>query len=147
MPRVTRAALRSQSNNEESDSTSTAPLPASTRRLPLGETDGNQGDRSSVILNPEKVTKALNKGIVKGKKSKALNKAKENVAPVRHQDNGDIVLKDDYESETSSAVDEACQSLISPENEGTLLQLSLALPKFMISLLTSSASSHSPTSG
>ncbi|KAL9611421.1 MAG: hypothetical protein Q9167_003927 [Letrouitia subvulpina] len=111
MPRVTRAALRSQSTNEESDNTSTP-----TRRPPLGETNGNQENRSLSIANPEKVTKALNKGIVKRKKSKALNKAKENVTPVGHQNNGDIVLKDDYESETSSAVDEACQALISPDN-------------------------------
>ncbi|KAL9043751.1 MAG: hypothetical protein Q9214_003069 [Letrouitia sp. 1 TL-2023] len=127
MPRVTRAALRSRSNNEESDNTSTAPPPASstpTRRPPLGETSGNQENRSLMIINPEKVTKALNKGIVKGKKSKALNKTKENVAPIGHQNNGDIVLKDDYESETSSAVNEACQALTNSENRVLLPEIS-----------------------
>ncbi|KAL8734368.1 MAG: hypothetical protein Q9166_001566, partial [cf. Caloplaca sp. 2 TL-2023] len=112
MPR-TRAALRSQASPEDSDIAATTPLPASppvTRRIPLGEITGNQEEVTVAVDNPEEILKA-NKGAGKGKKGKGSKKTKKDVLNDNDDEPGKV-LPDENESETSSAVEDACQDLL-----------------------------------
>ncbi len=109
MPRVTRAALRTQELQEESEIAASTPLPPTPvkKRVPLGEISDNiatevQGAELEQKLVPAK------KGSVRGKKAKKTNKQKK----VKAMDAEPEILEDDNESSTSSAVEEACQDLL-----------------------------------
>ncbi|KAL8694620.1 MAG: hypothetical protein Q9224_003532, partial [Gallowayella concinna] len=111
MPR-TRAALRSQASPDEADIAATVPLPATppiTRRSPLGEVTGNKQEMPAAVDNPEEILKA-NKGTGKGKKGKNTKKSKKDVENV-NKDESREVLPDENESETSTAVEDACKDL------------------------------------
>ncbi|KAL8721498.1 MAG: hypothetical protein Q9225_001843 [Loekoesia sp. 1 TL-2023] len=113
MPRTTRAALRSQASPEASEIAATVPLPATppvTRRTPLGEISGNQEEFPAAVEDPEGTLKA-NKGPRKGKKGKASKKPKKNDQKPDSKKSEDV-LPDDNGSETSSAVEDACQDLL-----------------------------------
>ncbi|KAL8741842.1 MAG: hypothetical protein Q9190_005601, partial [Brigantiaea leucoxantha] len=120
MPRVTRAALRSQASIEGSDIATMVPLPASPapmRRSPLGEISGNSKDGPPSTDNTQRVLPALNKGVVKGKKTKSSRMAEEMTASLYDENNDKIVLMDDCESEASSAVEEACRDLLESSDQ------------------------------
>ncbi|KAL8957094.1 MAG: hypothetical protein Q9183_006149, partial [Haloplaca sp. 2 TL-2023] len=98
---------------EDSAVAANIPLPATppvTRRKPLGELSGNQEDPPAAIDNPEEILKA-NKGHGKGKKGKGQKKAKKQVQASENRASKQVI-PDENESETSSAVEDACQDLL-----------------------------------
>ena len=112
MPRVTRAALRTQELQEESDMAASTPLPPTPvkKRVPLGEISDNVATEAQVAELEEKLVPAK-KGSVRGKKAnvtKKTNKQKK----AKAMDVEPKILEDDNESSTSSAVEEACQDLL-----------------------------------
>ena len=112
MPRVTRAALRTQELQEESDIAASTPLPPTPvkQRVPLGEISDNVATEAQVAELEQKLVPAK-KGSVRGKKAnvtKKTNKRKK----VKAMDVEPKILEDDNESSTSSAVEEACQDLL-----------------------------------
>lgn len=115
----TRAALRSQP--KDTDIAANVPLPATppvTRRKPLGEISGNQEELPAAIDDPEQILKA-NKGPGKGKKGKGAKKSKKQSQPADNQALEEVV-PDENESETSSAVEDACQDLLKEQPQGIL---------------------------
>lgn len=108
MPRVTRAALRSQVLLDEVDLAISTPLPSTPRtRVPLGEIAANTEDIKNLNLELSKTKK---KQPVKGKRKVAKKTKKHTSSKV--EDQVVEVLEDDNQSTASSAVDEACQSLM-----------------------------------
>ncbi len=117
MPRVTRAALRTQELQEESEIAASTPLPPTPvkKRVPLSEISDNVATEAQVAELEEKLVPAK-KGSVRGKKAnvaKKTNKQKK----VKAMNAEPEVLEDDNESSTSSAVEEACQDLLK-DNSG-----------------------------
>ena len=108
MPRVTRAALRSQVLLDEVDLAISTPLPSTPRiRVPLGEIAANTED----IKNPYvELSKTKKKQPAKGKR-KVVKKAKKQTES-KVEDQSIEILEDDNQSTTSSAVEEACQNLM-----------------------------------
>lgn len=108
MPRVTRAALRSQVLLDEVGLAISTPLPSTPRiRVPLGEIAANTED----IKNPYvEVSKIKKKQPAKGKRKVAKKVKKQTDSKV--EDQGVEILEDDNQSTASSAVDEACQNLM-----------------------------------
>ena len=109
MPRVTRAALRTQELQEESEIAASTPLPPTPvkKRVPLGEISDNIATEAQVAELEQKLVPAK-KGSVRGKKAKKTNKQKK----VKAMNAEPEILEDDNESSTSSAVEEACQDLL-----------------------------------
>lgn len=119
MPRLTRAAKRAQPAPGDSAVAAAVALPAtppSTKRMPLGEISGNQEELPTPVENPEQILKA-NKGPGKGKKGKSSKKSK-GLDEAGNTGKSTGVLPDEVESETSSAVDDACQDLLKDGHEG-----------------------------
>ena len=118
MPRVTRAALRSQELHADPAS---VPLPLTPikGRTPLGEASGNVAAEPSLEHEAEGVTAATKKGSRKGKKV-----TKKVVEKEVDQENSKMekpvaeVLEDDNQSQSNSAADEACKDLLD-ERAGT----------------------------
>ena len=116
MPRVTRAALRSNAALEDSDFAASVPLPSTPhkKRAPLGEIAGNvcedsrKGDTSSEVVNAKK------KGSSRAKKGRTAKTTK-----VDDSANKEI-LEDNDQSTTSSAVEEACDDLMKGHLSGRL---------------------------
>ena len=102
MPRVTRAALRSQ---EEDPASVPLPLTPIKGRAPLGEASGNTLAEPQTLNNPED-TMAAGK---KGKKGKATKKTTEQS---KVKEPAVEVMEDDNQSQTSSAAEEACKDLL-----------------------------------
>ena len=120
MPRVTRAALRSQPSPDDSVVAAAIPLPGTPpviRRTPLGEISGNQEELPAVVDDPETLLQT-NKGFRKGKNGKATKKSKKN-GQGKNKKSSEDVLPDDNESETSSAVEDACQDLRKEQTQGS----------------------------
>lgn len=117
MPRVTRAALRSNALLEEADLASSTPLPLT--RVPLGEIAGNKEEIKS---ESHELSKAEKKPPVKGKKGKVTKEAKKQENDKTGHETVEI-LEDDNQSATSSAVDEACQNLMQESSGGKCLIL------------------------
>lgn len=111
----TRAALRSQAPSEDSNTVDTTPPPA-LERAPLREITGNQEEVPVAVDDPEEILKA-NKGTGKGKKSKGSKKSKKDVGNTHDEESGKV-LPDENRSETSSAVDGACQDLLRDQTRG-----------------------------
>ena len=119
MPRVTRAALRSNTiMQEEADSAATIPLPSTPRkdRAPLGEITRNLNDENVSVEKPKEFVNATKKAPGKDKKIKGTKKVKKQTNLGGHEDYPEV-LEDDSQSATSSAVEEACQELLK-ENTG-----------------------------
>ena len=120
MPRVTRAALRLE-QQEETDIAVSTPLPQTPikGRIPLGEVAGNKGTHSEVGSTSEEQVAPTKKAIGKGKKGNNAKKAnkqkKENAIEVH-----DEVLEDTNRSVHSSAAEEACQDLLREDSPGML---------------------------
>ncbi|KAL8869932.1 MAG: hypothetical protein Q9174_003903 [Haloplaca sp. 1 TL-2023] len=97
------------------------PVPATppvTRRKALGEISGNQEGRPAAINGPEQSLKA-NKSRGKGKKGKGQKKAKKEIHASENCASKEEVLPDENESETSSAVEDACQDLLQEKPSGS----------------------------
>ena len=111
MPRVTRAALRANAALEESISEASVPLPSTPpkERTPLGEIAGNVVENLHRELDSTQPTKAKKHGPSKAKKGNVIRKAKPK--QFGRGDDNLGVLEDDNQSETSSAVEEACDDL------------------------------------
>ncbi|KAL8702156.1 MAG: hypothetical protein Q9201_004548 [Fulgogasparrea decipioides] len=115
MPR-TRAAHRSQASPEDTQIAANTPLPATppvTRRKPLREISGNQEEVPGAVDNPEEILK----GPGKGKKGKNIKKSKKDAQTAKNH-GPENVLPDKNESETSSAVEDACQDLLKEQPQG-----------------------------
>ena len=110
MPRVTRAALRTQELQEESEIASSTPLPPTPtkKRVPLGEISENMATEVQAAEVEEKMAPSK-KGPGRGKKANAAKKGQKKVKDTEAEVE---VLEDENESETSSAVEEACQDLL-----------------------------------
>ncbi len=121
MPRVTRAALRSLEQQDESDIAASTPLPQTPTqvRVPLGEVAGNKGAHSEAISTYEEQAAPAKKGTGKGKKGNNAKKAnrgmREKAEEVRIE-----VLEDANRSINSSAAEEACQDLFKDGSQGML---------------------------
>ena len=110
MPRLTRAALRSQELKEDPAS---IPLPVTPTkgRVPLKETAGNTSAEPETVEESEDITAATETGPRKSKKGNVTKKA------IKHQPSKDKeravdVLEDDNISDISSAAEEACKDLL-----------------------------------
>ncbi|KAL8798700.1 MAG: hypothetical protein Q9182_006451 [Xanthomendoza sp. 2 TL-2023] len=118
MPR-TRAALRSQASPDEAKLAATVPLPATppvTRRSPLGEITGNKNEVPIAVDDPEEILK-VNKGTGKGKKGQNSKKSKKDAQNLNNNESREV-LPDENESETSTAVEDACQDLLDEHPRG-----------------------------
>ena len=109
MPRVTRAALRSQELQEDPTS---VPLPLTPikGRTPLGEVAGNQSAEPETVDTNGKTTELAKKGPTKGK-GNAIKKATRH-NKVKHEQTFIEVLEDDDHSQNSSAAEEASKDLM-----------------------------------
>lgn len=126
MPRITRAALRSQEGQEEAINAASVPLPSTPKlkgRAPLGETSGNSVAAPTNVNTPEESVAAAKKGPGKGKKRNATKKA---IKPKNIETEEFVVevIEDDKQSQTSSAAEEACKNLME-ENSGVSLSFVL----------------------
>ena len=126
MPRVTRAALRSNAAFQDSDLAVSVPLPLTPckERPPLGEIAGNALENSHPDSGSSETIKAQRRSAVEGKKGRAAKKVKSK----SKASNEDLVevLEDDNRSASSSAVDEACEDLL--KNEVSIGSLQYVLP-------------------
>lgn len=131
MPRVTRAALRS---NTESDSTQ----PTGGARRVFGEITGNSSAQLPEVpalielpLKAEEMPpkKTAGKGKAKkGKGGKKTKKAVENEAPHK---TALEVLEDDNQSSASDAADEACENLKGEGPANGILHISILLAMWL----------------
>ncbi|KAL8656521.1 MAG: hypothetical protein Q9226_002635 [Calogaya cf. arnoldii] len=115
----TRAALRSQAPHENPDlaiTTSPSTTPSAPKRNPLGEITGNQEDVPIAVDDPEEILKA-NRGTAKGKKGKGSKKSRKDAQKPNNDESGKV-LPDENQSETSYAVDNACQDLLKDQTPG-----------------------------
>ena len=126
MPRVTRAALRSNALLEDALIAASTPLPLTPRkeRVALGDITDNNVRESPALETAEKVKEtskvAPNKaGAGRGKKAKGAKKGKKQTT--KAEEVNIEVLEDDNQSETSSAVEEACQDLMKESSGGNTL--------------------------
>lgn len=126
MPRVTRAALRSNAVLEESTVAALTPLPLTPlkERVALGEITDNQGREAPALEMTEEVKDTGTMGPTitgpgKGKKGRVTKKGKKHVA--KAEEVNVEVLEDDNKSETSSAVEDACQDLMKEGSGGNIL--------------------------
>ena len=111
MPRVTRAALRSMEQQDESDIAASTPLPQTPfkGRVPLGDIAGNKGTESEIINTSEDQAAPTKKEAGKGKKGNAAKKANKQTKEMAlvHVE----VMEDENQSVHSSAAEEASKNL------------------------------------
>ena len=126
MPRVTRAALRSNALLEDALVAASTPLPLTPRkeRVALGEITDSQMNEALELRGPEETKEtgkmAPSKAVPgKGKRGKGAKKGKKQVMKAEEVDVE--ILEDDNQSETSSAVEEACQDLMKESSGGNTL--------------------------
>lgn len=116
MPRVTRAALRWQETQEESNVAASVPLPLTpaTNRVVLGETTGNIASGKQLAIDNEDVgaTKKAPKESTRGNAAKKATKFKK----AKGEEQKVEVLEDDDQSTSSAAAEEASNDLL---NEGS----------------------------
>ena len=127
MPRVTRAALRTNSILEdEANLAAATPLPSTptVSRTPFGEVAGNVYGDSANVEEPDEALKLAKKGgAAKGRKAKGAKKGRKKNDV--EKENQVEVLEDPYQSSASSAVEEACEDLLKEDLGGkTLLSIS-----------------------
>ncbi|KAM0806067.1 hypothetical protein BDR22DRAFT_816299 [Usnea florida] len=119
MPRVTRAALRSMEQHDESSVAVLVPLPQTPTkgRIPLGEIANNKGAESQAPTNSEERAAPAKKGTGKGKKRTMAKQAKTEMTEKAEEVCVEI-LEDENQSTCSSAV-EACQDLLKDGSQDT----------------------------
>ena len=110
MPRVTRAALRSQELQEDP---TLVPLPLTPikGRTPLGEVAGNQSAQPVTVDTDGATIEPAKKGPVKGKKGNAKKQASKHNKAEKEQTSVEV-LEDDNQSQNSSAAEEASKDLM-----------------------------------
>ena len=122
MPRVTRAGLRSNAVSEENVTlASETPLPPTPikGRAPLGEVSGNLQEETITVEFPEDIVKLAKTGAAKGKGVRNAKQAKKQRPEGCLRTGEDQeVLEDENQSETSSAVEEACDDLMHQSDGG-----------------------------
>lgn len=137
MPRVTRAALRSMEQHDESSVAVLIPLPQTPikGRTPLGEIADNKGAESEAITHSEERAAPAKKEVGKGKKGitakKANTQRREKAEEVCVE-----ILEDENKSTCSSAV-EACQDLLKDGSQGMLhhtLAVNFAVSQALINI-------------
>ena len=121
MPRVTRAALRTNAILEDEANMAAAtplPLTPTVTRPPLGEVAGNFNADAFIAGELEIVLKPVKKSTATVKKSKGTKKGrkKDNT----EKENEVEVLEDDCQSSTSSAAEEACEELLKEKTGGRM---------------------------
>lgn len=119
MPRVTRAALRSNVMLEEAILAEQTPLSSTPvkRRAPLGVITGNSEENVDKPAEVDGSGDVGKKVVLKGKKGRAPKKGKKCIQTVQNEVTLEV-LEDDNQSATSSAVDEACEELIKENSKG-----------------------------
>lgn len=127
MPRVTRAALRSVEQQDESDIAASTTLPQTPikGRVPLGETTGNEGAEIEACNTSEGLAAPAKKGTGKGKKGNAVKRANKHVREMAEEPRVEV-LEDENQSMHSSAAEEASQDLLKDGSQG-MLHRTLAL--------------------
>ena len=120
MTRVTRAALRSMEQHDESSVAVLIPLPQTPikGRIPLGEIADNKGAENETITNSEERAAPAKKEVGKGKKGITAKKANTQMKKKAEEVYVEI-LEDENQSTCSSAV-EACQNLLKDGSQGML---------------------------
>lgn len=120
MPRVTRAALRSIEQQNESDIAASTPLPQTPikGRAPLGEIAANKGAENEATNNSEEKVAPAKKGTGVGKKGNPVKKADKQMRE-KVEESRDEVLEDEKQSIQDSAAEEACQNLLKNGSQGT----------------------------
>ena len=121
MPRVTRAALRSQEVLDETNIAASTPLPQTPTkiRFPLGEIAGNKGTHSEAAINPGDQVVPPKKRPGRGKKgnnAKNVDKHEKD----RAEEVPAEVLEDESPSTHSPAAMEASQDLSNNGSQGML---------------------------
>ena len=131
MPRVTRAALRSMEQHDESSVAVLIPLPQTPTkaRTPLGEIANNKGSESQVITNSEETAAPAKKEVGKGKKQTTTKKA--NIERREKAEEVCVEILEDKNQSTRSSAVEACQDLLNDGSQG-ILHHTLAV-KFAVS--------------
>ena len=121
MPRVTRAALRSMEQLDESDIAASTPLPhtPSKGRVPLGEVAGNKGAECEATNTFEQRAVPAKKGTGKGRKGNTAKKADKQTREKAEEVRVDV-LEDENQSVHSSAAEEASQDLLKDGSQGKL---------------------------
>ena len=126
MPRVTRATVRSNALLEDATAAALTPLPLTPlkERVALGEITENQVREVPTTETAEEAQETRKMGpgktgLDKAKRGKVAKKGKKQVPKVAEVNVE--VLDDDNQSETSSAVEEACQDLIKGNSGGNTL--------------------------
>ena len=119
MPRVTRAALRSMEQQDESDVASSTPLPQTPikGRVPLGEIAGNKGTEGEETNTSEEQVAPAKKGNGKGKKGNTAKKTNEQMREKAEEVRVEV-LEDENQSIHSSAAKEACRDLLQDGSQG-----------------------------
>lgn len=119
MPRVTRAALRTNAILEDEANVAAAtPLPSTPtmNRPPLGEVAGNIYGESTSQEELDGAVKLMTKVTPKGRKARNTKKtSKKNSV---EKENKSEVLEDEYQSSSSSAVEEAREELLKDNSKG-----------------------------
>lgn len=120
MPRVTRAALRSMEQQDESDVASSTPLPQTPikGRVPLGEIAGNKGTEGEETNTSEEQVAPAKKGNGKGKKGNTAKKINEQMREEAEEVRVEV-LEDEDQSIHSSAAKEACRDLLQDGSQNT----------------------------
>ena len=123
MPRVTRAALRSMEQHDESSVAVLIPLPQTPTkgRTPLGEIANNKGAESQANTNSEERAAPAKKEFGKGKK-RTTTKQADTERREKAEEVCVEILEDKNQSTCSSAVD-ACQDLLKVGSQGMLHQV------------------------
>lgn len=127
MPRVTRATAILE---DEVNMAAETPLPSTptttTNRPPLGEIAQNVNADAMIAENLEVILKPTKKVTAKSKKTKGPKKGRKKVDA--DKENTAEVLEDDCQSATSSAVEEACEDLMSEHSGGTIPHSGILTP-------------------
>ena len=117
MPRVTRAALRSNAVFEDEAASVPLPLTPCKEREVLHEVAGNSTQEVIDVSQSDNVAMGNKKGTAKGRKGKVGKKNKKLPASMDEGSNVEV-LEDDNHSTASSAVEEACEELMRPGSGG-----------------------------
>lgn len=123
MPRITRAALRSNTVLEEANTAASVPLPSTplSQRTPLGEIAGNVVEAASTpnVHHQQSQQSRPEKKAPKRKRGKLKRAKKGEQTDVGEEEEHVIdVIEDGNQSTVSSAVNEACQELLKESDGG-----------------------------
>lgn len=134
MPRVTRAALRSIEQQDESDIAALIPLPHTPvkGRVPLGEVAGNKDPKNEATNTAGNRVAPTKKGTGRAKNRQAAQKANEQMTQKAEEMHVEV-LEDENQSTHSSAAEEASKDLLKDGSQG-MLHGTLRFPCAVINL-------------